>query len=81
MSKLEDEIIEKLFTDWNNKPVPRLIQEGTGGAGWSENAVRAIIKAAEQSAKRACASCAAEDDNVVVYGKGEVHCVACGANR
>jgi hypothetical protein len=49
MSKLADEIIKKLFTDWKGKPVPRLIQEGTGGAGWSENAVRAVIKAAEQS--------------------------------
>ena len=49
MSKLADEIIKKLFTDWKGKPVPRLIQEDTGGAGWSENAVRAVIKAAQHS--------------------------------
>ena len=47
MSELANEIIKQLFTDWNGKPVPRLIQEGTGRAGWSENAVRAVIKAAE----------------------------------
>lgn len=52
MSELADEIIKQLFTDWKGKPVPRLIQEGTGGAGWSENAVRAVIKAAEHSVER-----------------------------
>jgi len=48
MSKLADKVVEKLFTDWKGKPVPRLIQDGTNGAGWGKEVVRAIIEEAEQ---------------------------------
>lgn len=53
MSKLADEIVKTLFTNWATKEmVTRLVQEGTGGAGWSANAVRAVINSAQQSVER-----------------------------
>ena len=80
MSELADEIIKQLFTDWKGKPVPRLIQEGTGGAGWSENAVRAVIKAAEHGVQSDGAYWACEKCNSIVSVNFDV-CGLCKSPR
>ena len=67
MSKLADKVVEKLFADWKGKPVPRLIQDGTNGAGWGKEVVRAIIEEAEQGVEPTVITCDDCEEPAVVH--------------